>query len=89
LDFLLYFVPSIVNFLLGALQLFMLVRAIMSWLPFDEDNPLYSFVFSVTEPVIIPVRAILERFEIMQGLPIDMSFFITYLLISILQMLLV
>lgn len=88
MNFLLYLVSGIVNFLLGALQLFMLVRAIMSWLPFDDDNPLYNFVFAVTEPIIIPVRVLLERFDFMRGFPIDMSFFITYLLISILQILL-
>jgi YggT family protein len=75
------------SLLLSVLELLMLARAILSWFPVDEDNPLPRFLHAVTEPVIAPVRAVLERLNLFQGMPIDMSFFFTFILISILSML--
>ena len=73
---------------ISAIQLLMLIRAVFSWIPDMGDNVINNFVCTVTEPVIAPVRAIMERFNIMQGLPIDMSFMITYFLLFAVQMLL-
>lgn len=72
---------------LSAMWLLMTIRAILSWLP-GIDNAFTNFVFTVTEFVIAPVRALLEKFDVMQGLPIDISFMITYMLILFIQMLL-
>ncbi|MGN1346229.1 MAG: YggT family protein [Eubacteriales bacterium] len=82
----LYVVSATVRYLITAIQLLMLARAILSWLPIDEDNAVVNFLYAVTEPVILPVRAVLERFGWFEGMPIDMSFFITFLLLSILEM---
>lgn len=83
----LYLLQMTLSLLLSVLELLMLGRAILSWFPLDEDNPLPRFLYAVTEPVIAPVQAILERLNLFQGLPIDMSFFFTFILISILSML--
>jgi uncharacterized protein YggT (Ycf19 family) len=40
----------------------------------------------VTEPVIMPVRAVINRLGLFEGLPIDMSFLITFMLLSVLEM---
>lgn len=77
-------IVRLVSILLSALEILMLVRAIQSWLPLDDDNPFHNFVYLVTEPLIAPVRAIVERFPSMQGLPIDISFFITMILLMML-----
>lgn len=68
-----------------ALQLFMFVRAILSWVMPEEDNALIRFVNSVTEPVIYPVRALLDRIEAIRNLPFDISFMVTFILLVILQ----
>lgn len=82
----LYVVSTTVSFLIAVLQFFMLGRAIISWLPVDDDNPIVTFLYAVTEPVIMPVRAVLDRFGWFEGMPIDMSFFITFILLSVLEM---
>lgn len=73
-----------VRIFLGALEIAMFARAILSWFPIDEDNPLLGFLDSVTEPFIAPVRALLERFDLFQDFPLDIAFFITFIIISIL-----
>ena len=79
-----YVLTTTVRVLLIALQLLMLGRAILSWLPLEEENPVENFLFTLTEPVIAPVRALIDRFGWFEGLPIDMSFFITFILLSVL-----
>lgn len=82
----LYVVATTVRFLIVVIQFLMLARAIISWLPVDEDNSIVSFLYAVTEPVVAPVRTLIERFGWFEGLPIDMSFMITFMLLSILEM---
>ena len=80
----LYVLSATLRILLYALEILMLARALVSWLPLDEDSPIENFLYTVTEPVIAPVRALCERFGWFEGLPVDMSFFITFLLITVL-----
>ena len=65
------------------LQFCMLVRAILSWFPpsSGQEGPIRAFFTTVTEFVVAPVRAFLSRFEFARRTPVDISFFITYLLL--------
>ena len=67
----------------------MLVRAVLSWFVMgDGSSPLMSFLYVITEPFIIPVRAICNRFGWFRGLPMDMSFFLTTALLGLINILL-
>ncbi len=83
-----YFIVSIVRILLFVVQTAMLLRAILSWFFMDEDNRVMAILYAVTEPFIVPVRALFEKLGWFRNLPIDISFFVTYLLLSIISMLL-
>lgn len=83
-----YVVTKLVSVFLGAEQLLMMFRAVLSWLPVDEDSDISNFLFAMTEPVIYPVRMILDRFEGLDEFPIDLSFIISFMLLSLVQMLL-
>ena len=82
----LYVLVSTLSLLIDMFSLIMLVRAIFSWFPTENEGKLQRIVFHMTEPLIVPVRKFLWRMGWFQGLPIDMSFFITFILISILSM---
>lgn len=77
-----------VSVLLSAMQLFMMLRAIISWLPLDEDSNAVNFLYAVTEPLILPVRHLLSRFDGVDEMPIDIAFFISFMLLSIVQIML-
>lgn len=83
-----YVVTKLVSVFLGAEQLLMMFRAVLSWLPVDEDSDISNFLFAMTEPVIYPVRMFLDRFEGLDEFPIDLSFIISFMLLSLVQMLL-
>ncbi len=80
-----YVITNIVSLFIAALQLMMMFRAILSWLPVDDDSDVANFLFAMTEPVIWPVRMLLDRFEALRGLPIDISFLVAFLLLGVLQ----
>lgn len=69
--------------LLFALELCMLIRAILSWFPIKDDNPILLFVTMVTEPIVAPIRALFDHFGWFRNIPIDISFFVAYILLSI------
>ena len=74
---------------LDIVLLAMLVRAILSWFFHGEgESPLLHLLYILTEPLIIPVRALCQRFGWFQGLPVDMSFFITTLILSLINLIL-
>ncbi len=69
--------------LLTVVELCMLVRAVLSWFPIQDDNPILSFVCMVTEPVVAPIRALFDRFGWFRNSPLDVSFFVAFVLISL------
>lgn len=83
-----YVITGFVNYFIIALQFLMMARALSSWLPMREDSALNNFLYAVTEPVVIPVRMLLERFEAVRNMPIDISFFVAMLMLMLIQMLL-
>jgi YggT family protein len=78
-------IVELVQIALTVLQLCMIVRAVMSWLPFDNESTLYRFVCSLTEPIILPVRSLLERSSVVQSMPLDISFLVTMILLTVIQ----
>ena len=67
--------------LLSFVQIAMLIRAILSWFPID--NRFVDFICTMTEPFIYPVRRLFEKMGWFQGLPVDVSFMVSYLLITV------
>ncbi len=79
----LYVVMATVVGLLGLLSLAMLVRALLSWMVLSEDSVLGRFLFVLTEPIILPIRALCARFGWFEGLPFDMPFIIASVLLML------
>ena len=70
------------------LEICFLIRAVLSWFPISEENPILLFVTMVTEPIVAPVRALIDRMGWFQNLPIDLSFIIAYFLLMVVEMIL-
>ncbi len=70
---------------LDIIELLMLVRMIFSWIFMDNQTKFGTFLFVATEPVILPIRALCDRFGWFRGLPLDIPFFITALLLMLLR----
>ena len=84
LDNLLFLAKAVIYTAIGALQMAMFARAILSWFP-GVGGRFEEFLYTITEPFIEPVRMLLDRFESIAGLPIDISFLVTFILLSLIQ----
>ena len=78
-----YVFTSLVCYFLQALQFCMLIRAVLSWFPLDDDNKFLIFIESITEPVIFPVRAVFDRIPFFANFPLDLYFHVSYIQLSI------
>ena len=78
----LYLLIVSVRLILMVWYLLFIVSAVLSWLP-DIDNAFTDFVFSVTEPVLAPIRDLFDRLGVSSALPIDLSFLAVIIHLSI------
>ncbi len=88
MDYLLFVIVRFVQILLYVLDTAMLLRAILSLLLLSDDNPIAVLLYCITEPFIMPLRALFDRFGWFEGSPIDMPFLVTYMIIMLGSMLL-
>jgi uncharacterized protein YggT (Ycf19 family) len=79
---------NFVDLVLGAVLIAMMIRAILSLVLMGEENRFSILLYYFTEPFILPVRKILERLGLFQGTPFDVSFFLTTVLLGMIQSLL-
>lgn len=71
--------------LIDVVQVAFLLRAIFSWFDPERSGRFSNFLFLVTEPMILPVRALCAKRNWFQQTPLDIPFLITVLLLSFLQ----
>lgn len=88
MDNLIYIIKSTVLLFITALDFAFLMRAILSWFLTEEDNGFLFFLVAVTEPLITPVRALCDLFGWFEDIPLDIPFIITYMLLSVVGVLL-
>ncbi len=81
-----YILAKCVRVLLDMITLSMMIRMLLPLFADVEDNRLYMLSVAVTEPLIIPVRFILDRLGIGDNIPIDMGFLTTYFLLAIVDL---
>ncbi|MBO5898090.1 MAG: YggT family protein [Clostridia bacterium] len=88
MDYVVYVIVRIVQVLLYIVDIAMLVRAVLSLFMLSDDNPLAMLAYSITEPFIMPIRALFDKLGWFEGVPIDMPFLITCMIIMTASMLL-
>ena len=85
---LLLLITSIIKCLLYAMELFLVIRAVLSWFPGVDGGKVYDFCFYVTEPLVAFVRSLIMRVRALREFPFDLAYMFSYFLIWILLALL-
>lgn len=85
MDIIIFITVMTVKLALSLLQIMMFARAILSFLPIDSSGKVTMFLTALTEPVIYPVRVIFDKLNIGTSIPIDIPFFVTFLILSFLS----
>lgn len=52
---------NFVQLLAQALNLAILARVIISWLPISPESPFVRFLLGITEPILGPIRRVMPR----------------------------
>jgi YggT family protein len=70
--------------LFSLIELLILARIIMSYIPSLRTSRIYAVIFQLTEPILYPVRELLFKIGINKGM-IDFSPIAAYILLGIVR----
>ena len=85
MEVLMYLVRYTLLLIINVLEVAMLLRAIFSWFDPEQGSRLSAFLYLVTEPIIMPIRALCVKKNWFQGTPLDIPFLIAVILLALLQ----
>ena len=88
-DTLFYFVKQFIWILLYVLDVAMLLRVILSWVNPTEEGGISAFFVMITEPIILPFRALCAKMHWFERSPLDVPFFMALLALILLRALIV
>lgn len=71
--------------LLLFLEYAVLARVIISWLPIPKDNQIIKIIYLITEPVLAPIRGLIERSAMGKNMMVDFSPLLVFLLIGLIR----
>jgi YggT family protein len=57
-----------------------LLRIVFSWIAFNPENPLYTIVHEVTEPILSPIRQFMPRLGMFDLSPMVASILLSIIL---------
>ena len=77
-----YTILHVLNNLVEIFNILLLIRVVLSWIPMRE-NALTRAVYSVTEPILEPIRRAI--YPLMRSIPLDISPIIAYFLIQLIR----
>ena len=64
----------------------LLFRAIMSWMPVSGAlGKVYELAYKITEPPLAPIRNLLMRMDFLNGIPVDFSPVILFIIVNFLH----
>lgn len=74
-----------VRIIFGVLELAILVRAFISWLPVPRGHRLVRLLYQITEPVLAPIRSLIQRSSFGHNMILDISPIIALILLAIVR----
>lgn len=79
-----YTIKMAFTMLFRIIDMLILVRVLLSFFPTLQYSKIAYFIYQMTEPILAPCRAILNRLGLNLGM-IDFSPILAYMIISLLQ----
>ncbi|WP_058485443.1 YggT family protein [Defluviitalea phaphyphila] len=68
------------------LNMLIFIRVILSWFPINRDNPFVLIIYQLTEPILGPIRALMQKSVLGgKGLMIDFSPIIALFLLEFIK----
>lgn len=80
-----YTVYRALSYLIQFIEYAILARVLISWFPISRDSQLIRILYMLTEPILAPIRRIVQRSEFTRKLMIDFSPILAFLLLQVLR----
>ena len=77
-----------VNTFFKLLEFLILARVILSWIPLGRNNALVQMLYALTEPILSPIRSLLDKSPL-GGIMLDFSAWFAMILLYFIQMILI
>ena len=77
-------IAVLIDLAFEALNILLIIRIVLSWLPHNRYHPLINIIYEITEPILKPFRNMIDP---IQG--VDISPIIVFILLSFLRNLVV
>jgi YggT family protein len=74
-----------VNLVFSVIEFAIFAVVIISWLPIPKDNVIVRILYQITEPILAPIRGIIERSSLGKNMMFDFSPIIAFLLIGLIR----
>lgn len=71
--------------LLRFIEIAILARVVISWLPVSRDSQFIRLLYQITEPILAPIRRMIERSALGRNMMIDFSPIVAFLLIALIR----
>lgn len=77
-----------VNTFFKLLEFLILARVILSWIPIGRNNTLVQVLYALTEPILSPIRSLLDKSPL-GGMMLDFSAWFAMILLYFIQMIVI
>lgn len=80
-----YVFQQVIIIMIDVLLFAMFVRAVLSWFDPMQEWGITTFLHVLTEPAILPIRMLCEKMHWFEGMPLDIPFLLTTLVLVLIQ----
>ena len=78
-------VRNAIQILITIMYYAIFARILLSWLPISRDNPLVNIIYQITEPILAPIRTLIQKSSFGGNMMFDFSPLIAILILMVLQ----
>ena len=73
------------DILIQIIDWIILIRVLLSWIPIDRSSPIIRLIYALSEPLLYPIRQLIRKSPLGDGMMIDFSPIILFLILRIIQ----
>ena len=74
-----------IDFIFWIASIAIIVRALISWFPVSKDNQIVKLLYQLTEPILAPIRRLVENSSIGRSIMFDISPIVALILLEVVK----
>lgn len=73
------------DMLIRLINFIILIRVLLSWIPIDRSNGIGRIIYALSEPLLYPIRELIRKSPLGDGMMLDFSPIILIFILQIIQ----